>query len=313
MCVAITLLPGAELSIEEITNMLLTNRDGVGLAWATGEDVRWIKSTKTSPEKILKFLNYVKDYPRLLHFRLSTAGGIQDGLCHPFEISPQANYKAEGSGQKVMIHNGHWGGWYELKTLLDREDMLPEGPWSDTRLIAFLAADDEEWLETLGGRVATMDAQGEIKYLGDWQNLREGIRVSNKYWENPPTRTTYVYQGNQVKEKEKKDQKVNGHNAYSTVQFTHKGHQVHTWFNPSGAYWEFWNPRLKKMDRTTAKDPVSSIKEAIDGSGEEDEGRSSHKANGKGGPVCDYVKGKDCGMLVSNEHDDVCTRCPYNC
>lgn len=182
MCVAITLKPNCNLSIDEVTKMHRNNADGVGIAWARDGLVHWWKTTKVDPEYIARAIYAWRDYPRLVHFRLATAGGAKTELCHPFEIGPLAKCSQTGSGGKVMIHNGHWHRWDEAKGILQKEGLLPEGPWSDSRLAAYLAHDDPEWLMALGGRVAVMSGDGEIARLGDWEKLREGIMVSNKNW-----------------------------------------------------------------------------------------------------------------------------------
>lgn len=197
MCVALTLDPGANLSLDEITQMDLTNRDGVGMAWIDERNsVSWWKSLKVDPADVLERLSLWVDSPRLLHFRLSTAGGTRTELCHPFPISPTAICSPEGSTWTAMIHNGHWHRWQEVRRLLEEEDLLPDkGPWSDTRLAAFLAHENPDWLQALGGKVAVLDHSGEIKRLGDWHELRTGIMVSNKYWEGATQpKGGYVYQ-----------------------------------------------------------------------------------------------------------------------
>ena len=184
MCVAITLMPGAQLTLEELIKMDRANADGVGLAWVDTDGVHWWKTIKVNPEEVKENLILTVESPRLLHFRLATAGGTKDELCHPFDISEWSICTPQGMGTKVMIHNGHWGRWQEVAKLLDDEDMLPDkGPWSDSRLAAYLSHVNPDWLLALGGRVATLDAKGKVERLGDWQELREGIHVSNKYWE----------------------------------------------------------------------------------------------------------------------------------
>lgn len=185
MCVAVILDPGAELSFEEVCKMANANADGVGLAWATGDTVEWWKATTYSYQYAHKVINDFKESPRLLHFRLSTVGGIRPELCHPFEIGPMASAASRGHGQEVLIHNGHWSRWKDIFDILKEEGALPDaGPWSDSRLAAFLAHMNREWLTTVTGRVATLSADGDISVLGDWKKLREGVFVSNNLWDH---------------------------------------------------------------------------------------------------------------------------------
>lgn len=183
MCVAITLLADTTLGTEEIIQMQRANADGVGVAWARNGQVEWLKALSPDPSEISHLLRQTIRYPRLVHFRLATAGGGHVSLCHPFEVGPKAGSDQMGQGEKVMIHNGHWHRWNDVRDLLDRENLLPDrGPWSDSRLGALLAHMDPEWLDNLGGRTATLDAEGTIERRGDWQELRRGVWVSNKIW-----------------------------------------------------------------------------------------------------------------------------------
>lgn len=183
MCVAITMMAGSVLAEDEIVKMGRANADGVGVSWVHGGRVHWQKAVRYSPKYVTELISRWRHVPRLVHFRLSTAGGTRSDLCHPFEISPVANCNPSGSGDRVMIHNGHWGQWDDLLKILKKEDLLPdEGPWSDTRLVAYLSHSDPDWLNVLGGKVAVMSGDGQTTHLGDWNELREGIKVSNFHW-----------------------------------------------------------------------------------------------------------------------------------
>lgn len=189
MCVAITLEPGVDLTLDEITKMDRANADGVGMAWVEDHGVAWWKTIKVNPEEVLDHLKLTNYSRRLLHFRYATVGGVKDELCHPFDISPESVCTPTGLTDKVMIHNGHWHRWSDAHKLLQEEDLLPDkGPWSDTRLAAYLAHTNEDWLIAIGGRVATLDKSAEMVRRGDWDELRDGIYVSNKGWQTATTR-----------------------------------------------------------------------------------------------------------------------------
>lgn len=195
MCVAVTLAPGTFLTEQECDRMNRSNADGVGVAWAKDGVVQWFKTTKVDVRYIAEMIHAWRDVPRLVHFRYATAGGTRPDLCHPFEIGPKANCAPTGVAARVMIHNGHWSRWDDVKSLLDKEGLLPEGPWSDSRLAAYLAHTDAGWLEALGGRVAVMEGDGKIARLGDWSALREGLYVSNMSWNTDVKYTRGGYEG----------------------------------------------------------------------------------------------------------------------
>lgn len=196
MCVAVTLEPDTLLSLKEVERMYRSNADGVGVAWAQGGVVSWWKTHKVDPDYVVNVIRAWRGLPRLVHFRFATAGGTSAELCHPFEVGPLASCAPQGTSSRVMIHNGHWNRWQEVKELLDKENLLPDrGPWSDSRLAAWLAHSDPEWFEALGGRVAVMNGDGDIKRLGDWDKLRKGIYVSNKSWDHDATYARGGYTG----------------------------------------------------------------------------------------------------------------------
>ncbi len=185
MCVAVVMNPGSQLTPDEIFKMGNANGDGFGIAWAEEGVVNWWKTIVYDVDYLTHLVNSLAAYPRFVHFRLSTVGGVQVQLCHPFEIGPNAACQAQGHAHKVMMHNGHWYRAEEIFQILKKEGALPDnGPWSDTRIAALLASQDEDWLTTVTGRVATLDGDGNVKLLGSWDQLREGIKVSNKGWDH---------------------------------------------------------------------------------------------------------------------------------
>ena len=185
MCVAVILAPGTVLSADEIDRMAKANGDGAGFAWADGAAVHWLKALHPDPDMVAALLRKRQEHARLLHFRLSTVGGVRVELCHPFEVGPAADPRAQGSGAKVLIHNGHWGSWVDIFKLYKEEQILPDnGPWSDTRFAAWLASQDTDWLSLVGGKVATLEGDGTIRMWGDWKEHRKGLLVSNTHWES---------------------------------------------------------------------------------------------------------------------------------
>jgi hypothetical protein len=82
-----------------------------------------------------------------------------------------------------MIHNGHWGEWDSIHADLEKRHLLPDnGPWSDTRLAAYLMSADPSWVDHIDGKIATLSGRGDIECSGLWTELRPGVQVSNTYW-----------------------------------------------------------------------------------------------------------------------------------
>jgi hypothetical protein len=208
-----------------------TNRDGFGMAWAKGEKIYWYKTLTIDPESIANLIDRWSDYPRLVHFRLSTAGGIKTELCHPFEISPTARCRASlVTTDSVLIHNGVWHDWDTVYKEAQKGGFLPDpGPWSDTRLAACLAFFDKDWLKALegyAGKVAIMNKFGEIHRSGDWKEYRTGMFVSNTHWNSD----------NHYNSKSWKSSSTG--NTYTGTRYNHYNKPEGSYYEPGYGYWD---------------------------------------------------------------------------
>lgn len=189
MCVAIY-IPGdvARPSLEDFKKMEASNPHGAGVGWVDSEHgvVRWAKGL--TAVQVSDLLATIPGVPALVHFRWASAGGRDKGLCHPFPlgIPPETpddfdwswDLKEKGLADEILIHNGHWSNWESWKP----KRGLPEGPWSDTRLAAYLADVQPQVLHALGGKVATMSA-ARVELRGQWET-KAGVYYSNTYWQH---------------------------------------------------------------------------------------------------------------------------------
>lgn len=170
------------------------NQDGLGIAWEDKQEkkIRWIKGLKSDVSELEKIFPKVSAFPALIHFRIASVGGVRDDLTHPFPLEPLVSLKLEGSTNAgVMMHNGHWTSWKHTLTefCLRHKVRVPEGIWSDSRAMAFIAAhlgdgilpflDDRDRMVVLrpGGRWTCygnwVDPQKDYKEKGFW--------ISNDY------------------------------------------------------------------------------------------------------------------------------------
>lgn len=195
MCIAIvarTKFPSREF----LECSLEQNQDGAGIAWIENGLVHWKKGLSTL-EEIYEF--EAKGPPWLVHFRISTVGGKIAPLCHPFPVTPDCSTALEGAAEKVLIHNGHWSEWWEVEMRsLQRGEMLPDEPWSDTKAMAHMGSIYGDGLFRLiaskpGNKIATMNNLGEIKTYGDWTEFKEEELLASN---NPLSRSkTYFSKG----------------------------------------------------------------------------------------------------------------------
>ncbi len=159
------------------------NDDGAGVAWVENSAVHYAKGLRSF--ELFDMASSIEG-PRLVHFRMATAGGDSPLLCHPFPITRKAELRLQGWADSVLIHNGHWSGHELAETLMGP---LPKGPWSDTRLMArilALRARVDVWAEWLVkdqhvGKLATLDKEGTLAMYGNWTE-HNGAYYSNMHW-----------------------------------------------------------------------------------------------------------------------------------
>lgn len=99
MCIAILNRKENPVLKAHFKNSLFNNSDGFGMAWIEGEEIKTFKSLSTDSNRLYK--KYLKVFeatenPMLLHFRISTSGGINLDNTHPFHVSKNL----------VFMHNG---------------------------------------------------------------------------------------------------------------------------------------------------------------------------------------------------------------
>lgn len=192
MCV-VALARKEGLTEEHIRKMYAQNKDGGGVAYRLNGRVHWQKGmSEQEMQELLPSLAL----PYVAHFRIASCGGVRPDLTHPFPISKDVSLALKGSTTgSVLFHNGHYGRWKDqlLALAVGSGIKVPTGAWSDSRLMAWVAAHCgtgvlpffDEKLINFG--VDDMDIFG----LG-WSEV-DGLYVSNRVWEH--SHTTTVYRG----------------------------------------------------------------------------------------------------------------------
>lgn len=183
MCVIIASPKGVKIPEDILRESACSNRDGAGIAWIKDGKVHWIKG-------LMKIDDVLKAYqsitgPHAIHFRLATHGGNTPLLTHPFPITDQVRLDLKGSGFKLLMHNGVYSDWQDdLKaSILSSGKACPEGPWSDTRGVAFIAKQHGDAILNLMGTsrylVLSGDKAHAMSFFGDWHDYKDFI-FSNK-------------------------------------------------------------------------------------------------------------------------------------
>ena len=185
MCVAI-IIPGAAKwpSKETLLACEKANQHGGGIAWTDPDKriVRWKKGI--TAEEIYEITQQVKP-PGLIHFRISTAGGVVPELCHPFPVTKESSLALEGTAHQVMIHNGHFSKWDEILLLkMPPGKKLPSGSLSDSRAMAWLASHyGQNFFLLTGEKIACLDGMGRTVWYkpNAWTTI-DGCEFSNTSW-----------------------------------------------------------------------------------------------------------------------------------
>lgn len=169
------------------------NRDGAGVAWIDPKEkmVRWVKGLPSDAKEVKKVLKGIKSVPVLIHFRIASVGGAIKELTHPFPVTPTVSLANEGTAEKVLMHNGHWGSWRETTRdyCLKHNVKPPTGPFSDSRAMAFLAAKlgvSILPLLDMSDRIIVLNKEGNWNYWGNWydaeKHKEEGYLLSHELY-----------------------------------------------------------------------------------------------------------------------------------
>jgi hypothetical protein len=203
------------------------NSHGGGIAWIENGQVKYKKGIKSKQIfEITKKINL----PAIIHFRIASIGGVNDELCHPFQINTQADTEVSGTCDSVLFHNGTWTDWKEMcmKAVVSSGNILkfPSGQWSDSRAMAWLA--DKFGIDFLNlidnsNKIAVLTPQGIRKFgrfieveknlcSNDYFDNSSCLTSYNTLYKNKPTPNVYGYGGNTgglsvASKDEKKDEK----------------------------------------------------------------------------------------------------------
>ena len=200
---------------QQVELMHKTNSHGGGVAWEEDGAIRWEKGLDL--EGMIKKCEELPT-PFIAHFRIPTSGTSKEpGVCHPFPVDEGVSTSLEGSSKNgVLFHNGHWNMWKSRVEAIavGRGVRIPDGQWSDTRGLAFMAHYLGNFsLDMSGEKIAVMRPGGKIEIFGEsegWSKVDgiKGMVVSNLLWRrasspdpNPPLSYASYLLGGRKKEK----------------------------------------------------------------------------------------------------------------
>lgn len=180
-------------TLDDLKSMEWANGDGAGVMWTDGKKAHYIKGT--TAENVHETLMAVpSDWA--VHFRINSIGGKLPVLTHPFVVTDDCPLELGGESEFLLMHNGHWAEFNVLALALavraGRE--IPDGPWSDSRAAAWLAAiGGHRLLEFIPGRFCLMGPGGYQIFprLREGWISQDGMWFSNLAWKGrrPPVST----------------------------------------------------------------------------------------------------------------------------
>lgn len=159
--------------------------------------------------------------PIVMHFRISTQGGIQAGLCHPYPICRDYKEmrKLENASDMALCHNGiisgcseseYYGGYWDRKTKSWHRGEKARLDHNDTMKFikdyASLVIDGDadfakskakrELLERLCeySKLAIMNGKGAVTLIGHFEK-KDGIYYSNMLHFSDPSSKSYDFGG----------------------------------------------------------------------------------------------------------------------
>lgn len=168
--------------------MFKNNPDGAGFCYTQNGEVRIQKGYMTYEsfeEALKKVLERIDTYsaPMIFHFRISTHGGVNPSLCHPFPMSrniPDLK-RTEASTQLAICHNGV----IPIKTRKDVSDTMEyiarhlcKRHKRDKEFYKNKRQRDIIFSEIGSSKLAFLDSKGEIYTIGEFIE-DDGVLYSN--------------------------------------------------------------------------------------------------------------------------------------
>lgn len=186
-----------------------TNPDGAGYMIPLNNSVEIRKGFMTFEDFIEDFEDFVAknkintyQTPIVFHFRITTQGGVQKELCHPYPVCRdyEEMRMLANTCDIALAHNGI----IQLTSQYSRKPL----PYNDTmtfiKNFASLIIDNDiyfsnnprkcELIENLisGSRLAIMNKYGYVKLIGQFTKV-DGIFYSNTHMFDAPKKTSFKF------------------------------------------------------------------------------------------------------------------------
>jgi hypothetical protein len=190
MCIAIIKPAGQKSpSMQALKNCFESNRDGAGFCFARKGLIHIHKGYMTWDAFAESFARIydeksLDECTVFIHFRISTAGGISKGNCHPFPmvreiVDMQNEYTVVRKGGHAAMHNGMLkidSSKNASDTMHFLKNLHGLDYWGDSRIQKLIQ------MSSLGSKLAFLSTSGRFQYYGEWIKI-DGVLYSNRSFE----------------------------------------------------------------------------------------------------------------------------------
>lgn len=181
------------LTRDEFKECFKSNHHGAGFAWHSGGTNNYVKGFMDEEKAWEVYVNI--PVPHIAHFRLASAGGVNENLTHPFRVTQDSPISLEYSGDdELLFHNGTITDWkLMLFSLCLNLGHLPSGEMSDTRVMAMAMAQmgDDALAFASASKFALLGVDGTITRYGEWQENAGNWYTNSGYKSSPRTYINY--------------------------------------------------------------------------------------------------------------------------
>lgn len=200
MCIIISKPAGVEIPRKSVLERCwYNNPDGGGYMYADGQTVTYKKGFMSFKAfwKSLKKCGDLTSVPLVIHFRISTHGGVNKANCHPFEVTTSTRRLTAERGccNIAVAHNGVISMYSNAKGALSDTAQF-------TRDVLTRLCKKQTWYKDKSlrdiiaycsgvSRLAIMSANGHVEHIGRWYTDNAGVMYSNEGYKESAYKYTY--------------------------------------------------------------------------------------------------------------------------
>ena len=195
------------MSYKDFKDMWITNPDGAGIMWIENDNRVYFRKGYFDPDELYRDYLVIKEdhnFECALHFRIATAGGINDKMCHPFVMTNNDDIivKTEGRADVLVMHNG-------IIKINNRPNFSDTAEYIERNLYPMYRKDNRFFLHFtkrqkalleneigFGSKLLIFSGDG-IEKVGKWFNFKDfycsNLYFNDSYWKKLYNYNNYNY------------------------------------------------------------------------------------------------------------------------